>query len=112
MPSQTRPRWVQTHPTAVTGGPDTSLLAHANVREAAPGCIHPFLPLLLTPAGGSLCRSEMRYLFPSSLLRYQVEVIVADFFRLSTLFSKIFKYFLIISDSKMIISQCIQGRLL
>ena len=85
MPSQTRPRRVQTHPIAVTGEPDTSLLAYANVREAAPGCIHPFLPLLLTPTRGSLGRSEMRYLFPSSLLRYQVEAIVADFFRLSTI---------------------------
>ena len=88
MPSQTRPRRVQTHPIAVTGEPDTSLPAYASVREAAPGCIHPFLPLLLTPAGGSLRRSEMCYLFPSSLLRYQVEAIVADFFRLSTLFSR------------------------
>ena len=46
MPSQTRPRWVQTHPTAVTGGPDTSLLVRHGRSE---GCSGMYSPISSSP---------------------------------------------------------------
>jgi len=62
--SRIRPHRVQSHPIAVTGEPDTTLLIHSEVREAAPGCIHTVRPLLLTPPGGSLGRRRSVLLLP------------------------------------------------
>ena len=66
-PRGTRPHWVLTHPIAITGEPDTSLLAPSGLSEGCSGMYShaPSSPLFTFPevlfAGAGACLSSCHY---------------------------------------------------